>query len=79
MALALVLLVGAGLLLRSLQQLFAMPAGFDPRNVLTMQVQASGRRFDDAAATQRFFAEALEAVRQRARRRLGRASPASCR
>jgi putative ABC transport system permease protein len=60
-ALAVVLLVGAGLLLRSLQHWFAIAPGFEPAHVLTMQVQASGRRFD-AAAAHRFFARALEAV-----------------
>jgi putative ABC transport system permease protein len=62
--LALVLLVGAGLLLRSLQRLFSIAPGFDPARLLTMQVHVSGRRFDDDAATLRFFAQALEAVRQ---------------
>jgi putative ABC transport system permease protein len=63
-ALALVLLVGAGLLLRSLQRLFAISPGFDASHVVTMQVQTSGHRFADEGATQRFFAQALEAVRQ---------------
>ena len=63
-ALALVLLVGAGLLLRSLQQLLGTPAGFDPSNVLTLQVQASGQRFTDDAVTHRFFADALDAIRR---------------
>jgi putative ABC transport system permease protein len=63
-ALALVLLVGAGLLLRSLQQLFAIPPGFDASNVLTLQVQTSGPRFSDDPATHRFFAAALDAVRR---------------
>src|SRR6266540_2224797 len=62
-ALALTLLVAAGLLLRSLQRLFAISPGFDSSGALTMQVQASGRRFDKDA-TDRFFAQALEAVRQ---------------
>jgi putative ABC transport system permease protein len=62
-ALALTLLVGAGLLLRSLQRLFAISPGFGSSGALTMQVQASGRRFDKDA-TDRFFAQALEAVRQ---------------
>jgi len=60
-ALALVLLVSAGLLLRSLRRLFAISPGFDTSQTLTMQVQASGRRFD-LATTERFFAQALEAV-----------------
>jgi putative ABC transport system permease protein len=63
-ALALVLLVAAGLLLRSLQHLFAMPPGFNPHELLTMQVQAAGRRFRDPDTTHRFFAQALDAVRQ---------------
>jgi len=63
-ALALVLLVSAGLLLRSLQRLFAVAPGFDPSHLLTMQVQESGHRFDDDTTKYRFFAQALEAVRQ---------------
>jgi putative ABC transport system permease protein len=63
-ALALVLLVGAGLLLRSLQRLFAISPGFDASQVVTMQVQTSGHRFDEESATHRFFAQALEAVQQ---------------
>jgi putative ABC transport system permease protein len=63
-ALALVLLVSAGLLLRSLERLFAVDAGFDAPHLLTMQVQQSGHRFEDDSVRQRFFALALEAVRQ---------------
>src|SRR5713226_6134159 len=62
-ALALVLLVTSGLLLRSLERLFAVAPGFDASNLLTMQVQTYGRRFDDDATCNRFFAQALEAVR----------------
>jgi putative ABC transport system permease protein len=62
-ALALVLLVGAGLLMRSLQRLFAISSGFDTAGILTMQVQTSGPRFDQAT-NDRFFAQALEAVRR---------------
>ena len=61
-ALALVLLVGAGLLLRSMERLFAVDPGFDSANLLTMQVQTS-KRFDKDA-TELFFTRALEAVRR---------------
>jgi predicted permease len=63
-AIALVLLVSAGLLLRSLQHLFAIDPGFEASHVLTMQVQESGHRFDDDGARARFFMQAVEAVRQ---------------
>ncbi|MFZ0063511.1 MAG: ABC transporter permease [Pyrinomonadaceae bacterium] len=62
-ALALVLLVSAGLLLRSLQRLFAVDPGFDTSHLLTLQIQTSGQRFNDDSTTHRFFAQALEAVR----------------
>ena len=63
-ALALVLLVSAGLLLRSLQRLFAIDPGFDGSHVLTMQVQEYGHRYDKDEVRDRFFTEALEAVRR---------------
>ncbi|MBV8811266.1 MAG: ABC transporter permease, partial [Acidobacteriaceae bacterium] len=63
-ALALVLLVSAGLLLRSLERLFAITPGFNPSDLLTMQVQTSGHRFDDETVRRRFFEQALEAVRR---------------
>jgi putative ABC transport system permease protein len=63
-SIALVLLVSAGLLLRSLQRLFAIDPGFDAAHVLTMQVQETGHRFDDDSARAQFFQQALEAVRQ---------------
>ena len=63
-ALALVLLVSAGLLLRSLQHLFAVDPGFDASHLLTMQVQESGHRYDKDSARLRFFDRALEAVRR---------------
>jgi putative ABC transport system permease protein len=62
-ALALMLLVGAGLLVRSVQRLFAVPPGFDPSDMLVMQIQTSGRRFADRAVVNTFFAQVLDAVR----------------
>ena len=63
-SLALVLLVGAGLLVHSLSRVVALPAGFDPSQVLTMQVQVAGPRFGPDSVTHRYYARALEAVRQ---------------
>ena len=62
--LALVLLVAAGLLFRSVTGLLAVPAGFDAANLLTLQVQLAGRRFDAADAGTAFFNRALDAVRR---------------
>ena len=61
-ALALVLLVSAGLLLRIVQRLFAVAPGFNGSRLLTMQVQTSGKRFNDDSVTHRFFAQSLDAV-----------------
>ncbi|HET7619328.1 MAG TPA: ABC transporter permease [Vicinamibacterales bacterium] len=61
-SLALILLVSAGLLLRSLTRLFAVSPGFDASHLLTMQVQAASQRFSDADAMRVFFEQAQEAV-----------------
>ncbi|MDA8016117.1 MAG: ABC transporter permease [Thermoanaerobaculia bacterium] len=61
-ALAVVLLVGSGLLLRSLEGLLGVDMGFEPDRAQTMQVLVSGDRFDNRV-TEAFFARSLEAVR----------------
>jgi putative ABC transport system permease protein len=61
-SLAVVLLVSAGLLLRSLEHLFAVAPGFQSAQVLTMQVQTSGHKFDDESVKRRFFAQVLQEV-----------------
>lgn len=63
-ALAVVLLVATGLLLRSHERLLDVTPGFDPIGLLTMRVQTSGHRFDEPGRGRRFFAEALEAARR---------------
>ena len=52
-ALALVLLVSAGLLLRSIDNVFAVPVGFDPSHLLTMQVQQTPQRLRAEGASDR--------------------------
>jgi len=63
-ALALVLLVSAGLLLHSLKRLFAVSPGFAANGMLSMQVQTYGKKYDDDRVCHQFFAQALDAVRQ---------------
>lgn len=62
-ALALVLLVGAGLLLRSMERILATAPGFEADRIVTMQVVATGRRFESNDDALRLFEQALEAVR----------------
>ena len=61
-ALALVLLVSAGLLLRSLRRLFSTDPGFDSSHVLTLQVNEASHRYDKNPARLEFFRQALDAV-----------------
>jgi putative ABC transport system permease protein len=63
-ALALILLVGSGLLLRSLVHLFSVDPGFDSSRVLTMRIRTAGHRFDDPAVIHTFYEQVLGAVRQ---------------
>jgi putative ABC transport system permease protein len=62
-ALALVLLAGAGVLLRSFARLASVDAGFEPDHVLSLQVSLSGPRYDADGAPARFYADALERIR----------------
>jgi putative ABC transport system permease protein len=62
-ALALLLLVGSGLLLRSMQRLFAVSPGFDPDRLFTLQVQTGGPRFQTDSATWGYFERVRAAVR----------------
>jgi putative ABC transport system permease protein len=63
-ALAIVLLVGSGLLLRSTQRVFAVNPGFDASHLLTMQVQAGGKSLPNDTVVRAFFEHALETVRR---------------
>jgi predicted permease len=62
-ALALVLLVSAGLLMRSLARLFGVSPGFTSSQLLTMRVIEAGRVYRSDSARGTFFEQALDAVK----------------
>jgi putative ABC transport system permease protein len=62
-ALALVLLVGAGLLMKSLSRLQSVEPGFDPNNLLTMRVNLPARKYDTDPKIINFFKQAAEQMR----------------
>jgi putative ABC transport system permease protein len=62
-ALSVVLLMGAGVMLRSLAALRNVDAGFDPRNILTLQVSLPETRYKTPAQVSAFFNEAVQRVR----------------
>ena len=61
-ALSLVLLVAAGLLVRTFGQLQKVDPGFSPDRVLTLTVSLPEYRYKDPVAQRRFFAEAIDRV-----------------
>jgi putative ABC transport system permease protein len=62
-ALAVMLLVGAGLMLKSFQRLTDISPGFKSENLLTMSVGLQFVRYQDPARQVAFFENALERVR----------------
>jgi putative ABC transport system permease protein len=61
--LAVVLLVGAGLMVRTLAQLSRLNLGFDPAHVLTMHVPLSGDRYEQPQARADFWQRVVAAVK----------------
>jgi predicted permease len=62
-AIAMVLLVGAGLLLRSFARLQAVDPGFNPDGVMTARLNLPGRAYDTPEKQVAFFQQLLERVR----------------
>ena len=62
-ALSLVLLMGAGVMLRSLSALRHVDAGFDPRNLLTMSVALPNAKYTTDAQRSAFFDTAIRGIR----------------
>ena len=63
MALAVVLLVSAGLALRSLWALRQVPLGFDPENVLTLRIGLPSSSYGETPQVERFFEQLVARVR----------------
>ena len=63
-ALSVVLLIGAGLLLKSLAHLQGVQPGFDPHNLLTMRVTLPGIRYSEPRSRIAFFSQLSDRLRQ---------------
>jgi predicted permease len=62
-ALAFLLLVGAGLLLASFQRVLGVDPGFDPKGVLTASIAMPQSRYPDDAAMSAFVERAVQEIR----------------
>jgi predicted permease len=62
-ALAVVLVIGAGLMIRSLSALGRIDLGFDPERVLTMRLAVPAARYDTPDKVVTFYRQLLERVR----------------
>jgi predicted permease len=63
-ALGTVLLVGAGLLVRTFSNLSRLNPGFDPENVLTASISLHDARYDTSATVNRLFEQSLDRIRE---------------
>ncbi len=61
-ALSIVLLIGAALLIESLARLRRVDPGFQPANLLTMQIALSSERYDTGPASAAFFDQLVRRV-----------------
>ncbi len=62
MALAVILLAGAALMIRTFVGLRSAQPGFDPRNVLTMQTSLTGGRYDSTAKAESFVRQVTQRI-----------------
>ncbi len=61
-ALALVLLVGAGLMVRTLADLIHVSLGFNPKNILTLRAPLSGDRYKEPRSRAQFWEQVVARV-----------------
>ena len=64
LALSVMLLIAAGLLIRSFDRLQDVPPGFDPDGVLTLELTMTGRKYGDANAVIDVYRQLWERLRQ---------------
>jgi putative ABC transport system permease protein len=62
MALAVILVAGAGLMIRTFVGLRSAQPGFDPHNVITMQTSLIGGRYDNTAKTENMTHQVLDRI-----------------
>ncbi|HKP82785.1 MAG TPA: ABC transporter permease [Pyrinomonadaceae bacterium] len=65
LAVALVLLVGAGLLVKTFWKLRSVEPGFNPENLVTMRVELPESRYEDVATQTRFRKQVLAGMNSR--------------
>lgn len=63
-AMGVVLLVSAGLLVRSFVHLSSLSPGFDPSSVTTATISLQDKRYEDPAKVTRLFTETLDRIRR---------------
>jgi putative ABC transport system permease protein len=61
-SLALMLLIGAGLLIKSLARLTSINLGFDPANLMTFQATLPRSKYEDPDRQKAFFEESLQRI-----------------
>jgi putative ABC transport system permease protein len=61
-ALSLILLIGAGLMIRSFQRLLEFDLGFNPERLLTLKVQLAGSRYGQGQQVVSFYDQLLQRV-----------------
>ncbi len=62
--LALTLLIGGGLLVRSFMRVLDAKPGFEPRNLLTMLIStSSAKRYSDTAQVRAFYSEVIDRIK----------------